>query len=196
LNIVVATNNNHKIQEIKNIFQDSIFSVISYLAISNKQIDVEETGKTFQENAILKLAPFAPIDNHIFLADDSGLEVAALNGKPGIYSARYAGTDTSALGLCTKLLSELSNTTNRKANFTTVIAIKFPNGKIKTVEGKVFGTITSKICGKNGFGYDPVFQPNNHTITFAEMPPTQKNKISHRAIALKKAKKEISQFLS
>jgi XTP/dITP diphosphohydrolase len=192
--IVISSNNQNKIQEIKNIFKDLEYDVISYIDITKKEIDIEETGKTFEENAILKLSPFKPTKDHIFIADDSGLEVNALNGKPGIHSARYAGSDRTTQGLCQKLLQNMKDKKDRIAQFTTVIAILLPNGKIKTVKGIVKGTIINEMRGNNGFGYDPIFQPLNYKKTFAELTTKEKNKISHRYKALLKIKTLVSKL--
>jgi non-canonical purine NTP pyrophosphatase (RdgB/HAM1 family) len=188
LSIVVISGNQNKIREIKEIFKDLNYSVCSISDIYKENKEIEENGATFEENAIIKVQAFETNPNYIFLADDSGLEVEALNGKPGIYSARYAGENASSTDLCKKILAELKNETNRKANFTAAIAIKFPNGKIATTLGKVFGDITNKIQGNKGFGYDPIFIPNNYNLTFAQMEASKKNKLSHRFQALQKAK--------
>jgi XTP/dITP diphosphohydrolase len=196
MKIVVSTNNKNKIKEIKKVFaKKQVFEVLSYRDIFKEKIEVVEDGQTFSENAVKKVSVFELHKKHIYLADDSGLEVESLNGAPGIYSARYAGKDATGSQLCKKLLADMSNKTNRKANFICVIALKFLDGTIKTVEGKVFGRIIKEQRGDQGFGYDPVFVPDGYDKTFAQMPLLEKNKISHRARALQKALEEIEYYL-
>jgi XTP/dITP diphosphohydrolase len=194
--IVISSNNKNKIQEIQSIFSSLGCPITSYFDILKTKVEVIEDGTTFSENAVKKLIPLPDNQEYICLADDSGLEVAALNGAPGINSARYAGKNATCQDLCKKLLQDLKNKKNRAAKFTTVIALKLPNNKIEIVTGEMQGQITQTMRGQNGFGYDPIFQPNNHNQTFAEMTPSQKNQISHRYQALIKAKEKISVFLA
>jgi XTP/dITP diphosphohydrolase len=188
--LIIASNNKHKISELKKIFSTSEFNVIS-MAEAGFSHDVEETGKTFEENAILKARSIA-LEKHTFVfADDSGLEVEALDFRPGVFSARYAGKDASDLDRINKLLGELKDKSNRKARFVCVIAISKPDGSVETFRGEVYGNIINEPRGKNGFGYDPVFVPEGYDKTFAELPSDIKNSISHRARASEKMLKYI-----
>ena len=152
--------------------------------------DVMEDGKIFEANAIKKAVSLAEATGLWALADDSGLEVDALNGAPGIYSARYAGEPVSYPANNRKLLRELEKTPNRRARFCCVIALSSPDGKTKTVEGRCEGVIAREERGRQGFGYDPLFIPDGFSKTFAEMDSDAKNAISHRGRALKKAQEE------
>lgn len=153
--------------------------------------EIAETAVTIEGNALLKAKTIArKFDTNCF-ADDSGLLVDALNGAPGVYSARYAGEQKNDRDNVNKLLSELKGLDNRKAQFKTVMALVL-NGKDYLFEGTVNGTITTELRGSNGFGYDPVFMPDGYSKTFAEMSLEEKNSISHRKIALKK----LLEFLS
>jgi XTP/dITP diphosphohydrolase len=203
--LVIATNNKNKIQEIKTICRSSEQNisgqVCSYRDLITEEIDVIEDGKTFEANALKKCKEYTEAcrekdNNIIVLADDSGLEVTALNGAPGIHSARYAGEGAGTAQLCQKLLQDMTNKEDRSAQFRTVIAISFPDGTYKTEEGIVKGQIITELKGTNGFGYDPVFQPEGYKKTFAEMTSEEKNKISHRYLATQKAIDSIYCLLS
>ncbi len=187
--IVLATNNEHKIEEISFILRDLPISVLSKKDFNNFP-DIEETGKTLEENAILKAKGIYEATNVISIADDSGLEVPALGGRPGVMSARYAGEGCSFEDNNRKLLKELEGVpeNERTATFRCVIAICFGEDDIELVQGKVTGKITTEIRGEQGFGYDPVFFLPFYQKTFAELPPEEKNKISHRAIAINRAR--------
>ncbi|MFC1754071.1 RdgB/HAM1 family non-canonical purine NTP pyrophosphatase [Thermoproteota archaeon] len=189
--IIINSNNTHKITEIKDIFKDMQLEIKAFNEVFTNKFDIQEDGLTFEENAIKKVIPFPLKKDTLYLGDDSGLEVDALEGRPGINSARYAGPNASGKALCEKLLAEMKNISNRKAQFRTVIAIKFPDGHIQTAEGIVMGQITYKMRGEHGFGYDPVFLPEGLSQTFAEIDPSHKNQISHRHLALMKAKEII-----
>ncbi len=180
--LVFATNNAHKTEEVAKILAPN-YKVLNLKDI-NCLVDIPETGNTFAENATLKSTYV--FDNFKFdcFADDSGLEVEALNNEPGIYSARYSGVKDDAVNL-QLLLKKMEGQTNRNARFRTVISL-LQNGENYLFEGTIEGTITTKPSGTNGFGYDPVFQPNGYEITFAEMDMDEKNKISHRALAMQK----------
>lgn len=193
MQLVLMSGNAGKLKEIQAIFSDLGIPVRAYTEVLDTLPEFEETGKTFAENAIIKVDSCPELPDTIFLADDSGLEVDALNGAPGIYSARYAGPNASKTQLCEKVLSEMSGKTNRKANFNSTIAIRFPNGQIELAEGKVFGRITLDMAGDGGFGYDPIFIPEGYDVTFSEMPQEEKNKISHRFKALIEAKTILQQ---
>ncbi|MDD5687953.1 MAG: RdgB/HAM1 family non-canonical purine NTP pyrophosphatase [Elusimicrobia bacterium] len=183
--IVLATQNKDKIREIKEIL-GSRFKIVTLKRFP----EIVEDRKTLEENAIKKAKTINKLTKELTLADDSGLEVDFLNGKPGVRSARFAGSNCSYEDNNRKLLKLLKDVPykKRKAKFKTVVAIVFPDGRVKTAEGSVLGYITEKPKGTNGFGYDPVFYSPKLKKTFAEIITTEKNKISHRAIAFKKAK--------
>lgn len=181
--IVFATNNKHKLEEIRDLLKNK-FEVISLKEIGFSG-DIPETGKTLKENASIKSHFINDKFNINCFADDTGLEVDALNGEPGVYSARYAGEGCSYEDNVNKLLENLKGVSNRKARFKTVISLIYDD-KEYFFEGQVEGIITNERHGKGGFGYDPVFLPNGYDQTFAEMPLELKNKISHRAMATKK----------
>ena len=204
MKIVFATNNQHKLDEIRSIL-GSKFEVVSLADIGCHE-DIPETGTTLEENALMK-AQYVYDHYHVScFADDTGLEVEALNGAPGVYSARYASmaSDTSSISPAShdseanmaRLLRELENNNNRKARFRTVIALiqkkdVCPCGctsikQIHKFEGIVNGEIIREKRGGEGFGYDPIFQPEGYTETFAELGLDIKNKISHRARATQK----------
>lgn len=182
LKIVFATNNKHKLEEVKKILPVDI----ELLTLSDIGCEEElpETGKTFEDNAAQKARYVYDKCGYDTFADDSGLEAEALHGRPGVYSARYAGPGSSSANNLTKLLTELNREENRKARFRTVIAL-IMGGKTRYFQGVIMGEITLRERGNNGFGYDPVFVPEGFHVTFAEMAPELKNKISHRAIAVK-----------
>ena len=181
MEIVVATTNEQKLHEIRHILKG--------IRVKGQGLSVKEDGKTFEENAIKKVKAIKILPNQLAIADDSGLMVDCLKGKPGIKSARFASPPT-AHNLCEKLLKVMRNAECgvRNAKFVCVIAIAYPSGKIKTVKGICHGKIIHEMRGKNGFGYDPVFIPAGYKKTFAEMSPAFKNRISHRARALRKLK--------
>ncbi len=184
--IALATQNKDKIKEIKKILGKNFKFVQLY-----KFPKIIENGKTLEENAVKKAKAIFKIIKITTLADDSGLEVKALGGRPGVYSARFAGKNCNYSDNNKKLLKLLSNVPykKRRAKFKTVVVIIFPDGKIKTTGGSVSGYITTNLIGKNGFGYDPVFYYPKLKKTFSQLTTAQKNRISHRAIAFKKAKK-------
>jgi XTP/dITP diphosphohydrolase len=181
--LVFATNNENKIKEIKEVLKNN-FEILGLKDI-NCNVDLPETGTTLKDNALQKAQYIYDKFNINCFADDTGLEVEALNGAPGVYSARYAGPDKSAEDNMNLLLKKLEGVENRNARFVTVIALII-NGKKYFFEGEVKGVITKTKCGNKGFGYDPVFKPDGYDCTFAEMTLEEKNKISHRAIAMKK----------
>jgi XTP/dITP diphosphohydrolase len=185
MELVLATRNPHKTREFRELLGDT-FQIVDLSGGEVPQPD--ETGKTFAENAALKAVSASRNRDAFVIADDSGLEVDALDDAPGIYSARYAGEKASDKENVSKLLAELNArnvpTERRTARFRCVIALA-RNGKIlATVEGAVEGRIVDPPRGTGGFGYDPVFQPNGFVQTFGEMGSAQKNKISHRARAI------------
>lgn len=182
LKIVVATNNPHKLDEFRQIVNDEI-EWIPLNEVAPTIQDIPETGSTFIENARQKCDFIHQLTGLNCIADDSGLEVSALNGEPGVFSARYAGDHKNANDNMAKLLRELSLHTHRKARFVTVLSA-IVNGKRIEAEGEVKGSILSAPRGTNGFGYDPLFVPDGFEITFAEMNDIEKNAISHRKNAL------------
>lgn len=181
--IVIASFNKHKIEEFKKLLPAG-YNVISALEAGIKE-EPEETGSTFEENALIKAQFIAQRCTYPCLADDSGLEVEALNGAPGVHSARYAGEQKSDRDNTEKLLEALQNSGNRNAQFRTVLAY-VSNGESHIFEGEVKGEISNVPKGSLGFGYDPVFIARGENRTFAEMSPEEKNSISHRKRAMEK----------
>jgi len=180
--LVFATNNEHKTAEIR-LALSGKYEVLNLQDIGCEE-DIPETAETFEGNASLKSKYVLENFKLDCFADDSGLEVAALNNEPGIYSARYSGSRDSLENI-QLVLQKLEGQNNRKARFKTVISLML-NGENHIFEGVINGKITEGLSGSKGFGYDPIFQPDGYDITFAEMDMSEKNKISHRAIALNK----------
>jgi len=181
--LVFATNNPNKLKEARAILQDKV-EVVS-LADINCYDDIPETAQTLEGNALIK-AKYVSEHFHLdCFSDDTGLEVDALGGEPGVYSARYAGTDKDSEANMEKVLDKLKDISNRKARFRTVIALII-DGQEYSFDGTIKGEITTEKCGTSGFGYDPIFRPFQSEHTFAEMPAEEKNHISHRALALQK----------
>ncbi len=183
--IIVATSNKHKLREIRHILKGT-----RILGLGTR---VREDGRTFEENAIKKAKAVAKKTGKIAIADDSGLMVNCLGGKPGVKSARYASPPTPQ-NLCRKLLRATAGCKARGARFVCAIAITNPSGKVKVVKGIIRGRIIREMRGTHGFGYDPVFVPSGYKKTFAEMKPSMKNRISHRARALRKLKSVLAGF--
>ncbi len=182
MQLIFASNNAHKLVEVKAILAPSHVEIKSLNEIGFYE-EIEETGLTFHENAALKVRAIYEAKGINCFADDSGLEVEALDGQPGVYSARYAGKHGNHEANNQKLLKELNEKPNRKACFKTVIALML-NGKIHYFEGRVDGVIATEMSGSKGFGYDPLFIPDGYDKTFADMPAEIKNSISHRKRAL------------
>lgn len=194
--IIIATRNQGKAKEFKRIFNMygyQVQTLLDYPAIE----DVPETGETFAENAFQKASAIAKELNTIVLADDSGLEVDALDGRPGIYSARFAGEHGNDAKNNQKLVKELHNIPeeDRNANFHCSLVMAGPNREPLFVEGKAFGRILETGRGKNGFGYDPLFYIPELNKTMAELTSEEKNKISHRARAIVKLEKYLDDWL-
>ncbi len=181
--IVVATANQHKVDEYRQLLADQKVELRSLLDYPSFP-EIVEDGDSFKANATLKALAACKYCDVPAFADDSGLEVEALNGAPGIYSSRYASNDAERIA---RLLKELDGQSNRRARFVCVIAIAINGEVIETFEGSVSGTILTEARGVDGFGYDPVFLPDGEELTFAEMSAEAKNKISHRARAFAKA---------
>ncbi len=184
--IVVATNNEHKLEEIREILNG--FEILPPREFV-KDFNPEETGSSFCENALIKARALKEYVDYPVLADDSGLEVFSLNGEPGIYSSRYSpeGTDQANVE---KLLNRLKGKKDRSARFVCCMVL-IAGEKVIQKEGYVYGKIIDTPRGKNGFGYDPVFIPDGFELTFAEMEPYLKNKLSHRRGALERIKAEL-----
>ncbi len=181
--LVFATNNAHKLAEVRAILEPE-FKIIS-LAELNCNDDIPETADTLEGNALLKAQYIYEKFGFDCFADDTGLEVEALNGEPGVYSARYAGEENISTNNMHKVLTLLGDNKNRTACFRTVISL-IESGKVSYFEGKIDGKIALEPRGDSGFGYDPIFIPKNHVSSFAQLSAEEKNKISHRALAVKK----------
>lgn len=183
--LIFASHNKGKISEIKNLLSPLGIKVLSGEDLNLPE--VEETGTTFEENAYIKALAAAREKNIPCIADDSGLCVDAMGGRPGVYSARYAPNRDFDKGI-EKLLNELAetNSNNRSAHFSCVIVLAYPDGAYKSFEGRVDGRIATKKSGEMGFGYDPIFIPTGFNRSFAEFDREEKNKISHRGRALQK----------
>ena len=190
MDLVFATNNKNKLKEIKHIIIDKI-NILSINDLNHSD-DLEETGLTLKDNASQKARFIYKKFNKNCFADDSGLEILSLNNEPGVFSARYAGLNCSADDNMNKVLKKLESIKNRNAIFKTVICLIL-DGKEYFFEGSIEGIITNEKIGYNGFGYDPIFLPNNFNLTFAQMSVKEKSKISHRAIAVSKFVKFINQ---
>ncbi|ELX9447894.1 XTP/dITP diphosphatase [Staphylococcus pseudintermedius] len=183
--IVIASSNQGKINDFKVIFsEDNVIGINEMI----EDFDVEETGMTFEENARLKSEAAAKLLNATVIADDSGLEVAALNGEPGVYSARYAGVQKSDEANIEKVLKGLENEENRAARFVCVISMTTATGETTTFKGTVEGEITLSQIGENGFGYDPIFLIPERQKTMAQLTAEEKSEISHRRKAIDQLK--------
>jgi XTP/dITP diphosphohydrolase len=188
--LLLATSNLHKLEEFRAILYDIPFRLLS-LRDLQLDIDVEETGTTFAENAEIKACTYARLSNIFTLADDSGLEIDMLDGAPGVRSARYLGSGISYDERFRVILEHLKGlpVNQRTARFRCVIALTEPLGDIRMAEGVVEGVIADRPRGTNGFGYDPIFYIPELGKTFAELAPEYKNRISHRALAARSARK-------
>jgi XTP/dITP diphosphohydrolase len=185
--LLVASNNAHKVDEIKKILSDIKDVKIVSLKDENIFIDIEETGVTLEENALLKAKEIHLVSGLPVISDDTGLFVSALNNEPGIYSARYAGESATYLDNCNKLISKLKkkDLSESPAYFKAVICYIDSSGKEKFFEGIINGKVSIEMRGENGFGYDPLFVPGGMNKTFAQLTDEEKNEISHRALAIK-----------
>ena len=179
--LIVATGNAHKLKEIKEIFP--FYEVISQKEAGFDE-DVEETGTTFEENAVIKAAAAAKALGHPTIADDSGICVEALGGAPGIFSARYSGGHGNDKKNREKLLRDLLGETNRRAYFKSAVALCYPSGEKIVVEGRTYGHILEQEDGEGGFGYDPLFFSDDLQKSFGRATPEEKNAVSHRYRAL------------
>lgn len=188
--LLLATTNEHKLNEFRTILRELPFTLLSLCDV-RLDMDVEETGATFAENALLKARAYAGAANMLALADDSGLEIDALGGAPGIYSARFAGRDTSYEERFRLIFARLQDVpvSQRTARFRCAIALAEPSGYTRVVEGTVEGLIADSPRGENGFGYDPIFLVPEYGKTTAEMAPEEKHRISHRGRAAEAARR-------
>ena len=189
--VVIATGNAGKVIEFCAILKDSAFTFFMSKDIGFNE-EVEENADTFKGNAEIKakalqkyISSKKEFKDYWIVADDSGLEVEALGGAPGIYSARYAGENASAQERYTKLLKEMEGKTNRAARFVCVLCLLKPGMEAQFFEGQCKGTILTEARGTGGFGYDPVFKPDGYSLSFGEMPEDEKNALSHRGRAIK-----------
>ena len=187
--MIFATGNENKMVEIREILGDLPLEILS-MKQAGIRADIEENGTSFEENALIKAREVCRLAGEMVLADDSGLEIDYLNGEPGIYSARYMGENTSYRVKNKNLMERLEGVPNEKrtARFVCAIAAVFPDGKELVVRGTVEGIIGYEERGENGFGYDPIFYLPERGLTTAEIPPEEKNSISHRGNALRKMK--------
>ncbi|HXG78999.1 MAG TPA: RdgB/HAM1 family non-canonical purine NTP pyrophosphatase [Methyloceanibacter sp.] len=189
--IIIASHNEGKVRELAELFAP--FRIACVSAASLGLAEPEETGKSFAENAALKAVAAARAAGKPALSDDSGLEVEALGGAPGIHSARWGGKSKDFGKAMDRVHRELAaiHAAKARANFTCALALAAPDGTVRVFEGKVFGTLTSPPRGLRGFGYDPIFVPDGYTETFGEMEPALKNKLSHRMRAFEQLMAEV-----
>lgn len=197
IDIILSSGNQHKIEEIKKILSDLPFDILSKNDIGLENLEVEEDEETLEGNALKKAREIAKQVDAIVIADDTGLFVDKLDGKPGVYSARYAGENATYQDNNKKLLKELKGVPleERTARFRTVIAIVMSDNTYKTLVGKCEGKIGFEPKGNYGFGYDPLFIVDGYNKSFAELGDEIKNEISHRANALKELKKELERII-
>jgi XTP/dITP diphosphohydrolase len=184
--LIVASRNHKKIKEIEAIARDFGLEVISRDDAGLPPVEIEETGDTFEENALLKAVAIMELSGSPAVADDSGLEVDWLSGAPGVYSARFAGEACDDLANNRKLLELMAGvpSDHRTARFVSAIALAYPDGRTLVVRGVTEGRLLEEARGAGGFGYDPLFVPEGYDRTYAELPPDEKNRISHRGKAL------------
>ena len=194
MKLVLASKNEKKLAEMNAILSELGVEVCSE-AQAGVDVDVEETGTTFEENSLLKARAVMEASGLPAIADDSGLCVDALNGAPGVYSARYGGPELDDTGRYRLLLDNLRGQTPRTAKFVSVITCCFPNGDVLEAEGDCHGTIAYAPQGENGFGYDPVFFVPELRKTFAQLTPEEKNAISHRGVALRAFGEKLKEYM-
>ena len=188
MEIVLATSNKGKVRELQKILDNHTIMTMKEAGFSG---DIEENGKSFEENALIKAREVCKAIGKVSVADDSGLEVYALDMRPGIYSARYAGEGASDAERNEKLLCELATSSDRRARFVSAAAICTPDGREYVCRGEVYGAINFAPEGENGFGYDPLFVPDGFDETMSQISNDRKNEISHRARAFEKLKEYI-----
>jgi XTP/dITP diphosphohydrolase len=196
MKIMLATRNAHKIEEIKHKLQ--IFPELELMSLDSfpDLMDVEETGTSFEENACLKAQYYAQHTGMLCLADDSGLEIDALNKQPGVHSARYLGYDTSYQVKNAHIIGIMKDQVNRSARYVAVIALAYPNKDCVHFKGVIEGMIATKSLGQGGFGYDAIFVPIGQDLSFAQMSMKQKNALSHRGRALEACVNYLERILS
>jgi XTP/dITP diphosphohydrolase len=196
MKLVLATRNRHKVEELSRMLDDLDLEVLSFRDLPNLP-DVVEDGATLEENAVKKAQAVAEATGLPALADDTGLEVESLDGAPGVLSARYAGPDATYEDNNSKLLAALADTPSsaRRAVFRCVVAVAIPENGVRTVEGRTPGTILERPRGSGGFGYDPIFLPDGHHRTYAEMAADEKNAVSHRGRAARAARELLATLL-
>lgn len=194
MKLVIATQNKGKIKEFKDILNDERFEVVS-MGDLGLDIDVVEDADSFEGNAMKKATEIMNVCNEITIADDSGLVVEALNGEPGIYSARYSGTHGNDIENNLLVLKKMTGITNRNAKFVCAIAAAFPDGRRIEVQGEFHGQIDYEMKGEGGFGYDSIFYLPEYKLTAAEITAKKKNEISHRAVALNLLKEKLFEII-
>ncbi|SFM06396.1 XTP/dITP diphosphohydrolase [Gracilibacillus orientalis] len=194
--LIIATKNKGKMKDFRVLFEPLGIKISSLLDLSEPIDDIEETGTTFEENAAIKAEAICEKFNIPVIADDSGIEIDALNGAPGVYSARYAGEDKDDKTNLEKVLTEMQDVpqAERTGRFVCVLAIAQPGQQTIFKRGECEGTIGYQAIGKNGFGYDPIFYPTGSAKTMAEITPDEKNQISHRKKALDKIENWVKQL--
>lgn len=187
MKLLLATQNKNKVIELKRLLNDYPQYEVNSLSDMNIQDDIEETGLTFEENARLKALHIYRLTGIACIADDSGLEIEALNNEPGVYSARYLGENTAYTIKNQVILDRMKDCTNRSARFVSVVCLVLNEDEVYSFEGVMPGSIGFEAKGDNGFGYDPIFVPLGYDLSYAEMELDVKNKLSHRGQALRKA---------
>ena len=194
--IILASNNNGKIKEFREIFKDMDIELVP-MKEAGIDVDIEENGETFEENSLIKARTVCKLSGCITIADDSGLEVDYLDGQPGVYSARFMGHDTSYDIKNKAIIDKLKGVSgkDRSARFVAVIAAVFPDGRELVTRGTMEGIIGQEPLGENGFGYDPILFLPEYNKSSAELAPEEKNKISHRGKALEKMKAALAEAI-
>ena len=195
MKVVLASKNQHKLVEMRDILSAQGVEVVLESDVG-VDVDVEETGTTFEENSLLKARAVMEACGLPAIADDSGLAGDALNGAPGVYSARYGGEGLDDVGRYRLLLENMRGQLDRKGRFVSVITLCMPNGDVITARGECHGTLAYAPQGENGFGYDPIFFVPERKKTFAQLTAEEKNAISHRGNALKIFREKLSDYLS
>ena len=195
MKVVLASKNQHKLVEMRDILSAQGVEVVLESDVG-VDVDVEETGTTFEENSLLKARAVMEASGLPAIADDSGLCVDALNGAPGVYSARYGGEGLDDVGRYRLLLENMKGQLDRKCKFVSVITLCMPGGDVITARGECPGTLAYAPQGENGFGYDPIFFVPEKKKTFAQLSPEEKNAISHRGNALKLFQRKLADYLA
>ncbi len=195
MKVVLASKNQHKLVEMRDILSAQGVEVVLESDVG-VDVDVEETGTTFEENSLLKARAVMEASGLPAIADDSGLSVDALNGAPGVWSARYGGEGLDDVGRYRLLLENMKGQLDRKCKFVSVITLCMPGGDVITARGECPGTLAYAPQGENGFGYDPIFFVPEKKKTFAQLSPEEKNAISHRGNALKLFQRKLADYLA